>query len=125
MIIGMNKQLFKQLCLNYNKPADIELHKLWDEELEQYDPEEIERAIRNIMAKDKYFPNLSRVIEEIKKIGFKEISEEKMGERFKKINVIPEWYGKEIKNQEIDRETLDTFDDFQDFLKDFRNEENY
>ena len=35
---------------------------------------------------------------------------------------VPSWLKKEIENQEIDDETEQTFDDFNSFLENFRNE---
>lgn len=98
----MNRKLFKQLCMCFNKQPNEELYELWNDNLINYEPLYIETAIQRIMLNDKFFPTLSRVIEEI--------------------NGTPKWYGKEIKNQEIDQETQNEFNEFQDFIRDFRNE---
>jgi hypothetical protein len=65
-ITGMNKKLFISLCMNYNKEADARLYELWEESLKDYDPYVIEKAVSNIMKKDKFMPNLNRILEEIK-----------------------------------------------------------
>ena len=41
----------------------------------------------------------------------------------KKINTTS-WLKQEIKNEPIDKETEEVFNDFQDFIKDFRGEKN-
>lgn len=118
----MNKELFKQLCLNFNKESNKELHKLWDKELQDYDPIYVEQAVKNIIAKDRFFPTLARIVEEIKNLPCIEISEEEKIKRMKKLKIVPEWAGKEIVNEPIDEETEKIFDDFQEFLEDFRKE---
>lgn len=65
-ITGMNKKLFISLCMNYNKEADARLYELWEESLKDYDPYVVEKAVSNIMKKDKFMPNLNRILEEIK-----------------------------------------------------------
>ena len=62
----MNKKLFISLCMNYNKEADARLYELWEESLKDYDPYVVEKAVSNIMKKDKFMPNLNRILEEIK-----------------------------------------------------------
>lgn len=39
-----------------------------------------------------------------------------------KTKVVPTWLNQEIENQEIDEETKTTFDDFQKFIKEIRND---
>lgn len=41
-----------------------------------------------------------------------------------KKSTIPEWLNRKIVNQPIDEETEKVFNDFQDFIKDFRGEKN-
>ena len=119
MIIGMNKKLFKQLCMNYNKEADKELYELWEYNLRPYDEEELKKAFGIIMVQDKYFPNLNRVLEVVKDV----VNRETFDDRYKleKLDRIkPEWYGKEIKNEPIDEETKKEFEDFNKFIEEFR-----
>lgn len=112
----MNKTLFKQLCMNYNKQPDKELYELWEYNLRPYDEEEIQQAINIITTNDKYFPTLNRLLEVVKDIVLKEtfIKDESKYKNTK-------WYGKEIINQPIDEETQKEFDDFNNFIKEFRN----
>lgn len=123
MTIGMFdefKRLFKKLCLNYNKELDKELCESWYEELEEIDIKIIEMAFRNIRRNENYFPRLSRVFEEIKRIPIKEITDEEKIQKMNRLGINPEWLDKEISNQSIDKETEELFEDFKTFLKDFR-----
>ena len=91
MIIGMNKQLFKTLCMNYNREADKDLYELWEHNLRCYDEEEIKQAINIIISKDKYFPMLNRILEVVKDV----VNKEPLDDRYKieKLNKIkPKWY---------------------------------
>lgn len=87
----MNKNLFRMLCANYGKEANIELHKLWNEELKDFDTYYVEVAIKNIIANDRYFPTLSRIIEELKNLPPMEIPQEEKIKRMKEKGVIPSW----------------------------------
>lgn len=87
----MNKDLFKMLCANYGKDANVDLHKLWNEELKDFDPYYVEVAIKNIIANDRYFPTLSRIIEELRNLPAMEIPEEEKIKRMKEKGVIPSW----------------------------------
>ena len=123
MIIGMNKRLFKQLCMNYNKEADKELYELWEYNLRCYDEEELAKAINIIIANDKYFPTLSRILEVVKDIVNKEnieYDEKYMKEKMINSGVIPDWLDKPIINKPIDDETKETYEDFKSFLEEFR-----
>ena len=116
MIFGMNKKLFKQLCMNYNREADKELYELWEYSLRPYDDEEMQKAVSIIISQDKYFPTLNRVLEVIKNIVSKEVF---VKDTTKYKNA--EWYGKEIVNQEIDEECENEFNGFLKTLEEFRN----
>ena len=87
----MNKNLFRMLCANYGKEANIELHKLWNDELKDFDTYYVEVAIKNIIANDRYFPTLSRIIEELKNLPPMEIPQEEKIKRMKEKGVIPSW----------------------------------
>ena len=121
MIFGMNKQLFKQLCMNFNKEADKDLYELWEHNLRPYDEDEIQKAINVIIAKDKFFPTFSRFLEVVKDIVSKEEfdSEKSVREKMKRLNIHPDWLDKEIVNEPIDEETEDVFNDFNNFIKEF------
>lgn len=93
-IFGMNKKIFKQLCMNYNKEADKELYELWEYNLRCYDEDEIQKAINIIISNDKYFPTLNRILEVAKNVVAKEIF---VKDETKYKNT--EWYGKEIINE--------------------------
>lgn len=112
----MNKDLFKMLCANYGKEPNKELHILWNEELQNYDPYYVEVAIKNIIAKDKFFPTLSRIVEELRNLPPMEIPEEEKIKRFKS-KVMPSWFNKEIEYQEGEEDI-----DFINFIEEFRNE---
>ena len=123
MIIGMNKKLFKQLCMNYNKEADKELYELWEYNLRCYDEEELSKAINIIIANDKYFPTLNRILEVVKDIVNKEsieYDEKYMKEKMINSGVVPEWFNKDIANQEIDKQTKKEYDEFMGFIEVFR-----
>lgn len=121
----MNKQLFKQLCMNYNKEADKDLYELWEYNLRPYDEDEIQKAISVIIAKDKFFPTFSRFLEVVKEVVSKEEfdSEKSVREKMKRLNIKPDWLNnKEITNEPVDKETEEIFEDFNNFIKEFRNE---
>lgn len=125
MIFGMNKNIFKLLCMNYNREADKNLYQLWLYNLRCYDEEEVKKAANIIISQDKFFPTLSRMLEVLKDIVKKEDFEDYNSERTvrKKLETLsfkPEWYGKEIKNQEIDESTQREIEDFNNFIKEFR-----
>ena len=84
----MNKKLFISLCMNYNKEADARLYELWEESLKDYDPYVVEKAISNIMLKDKFMPNLNRILEEIKNTKV-EYTEEMKLKRWKEQGIEP------------------------------------
>lgn len=116
----MNKKLFVKLCFNYGKEPNEELYDLWNEELVEISPNIIEQALKNIISQDRFFPNLSRIFEEIKRIPMKEITDEEKIQKMNRLGINPEWLDKEIVNQPIDKETEELFEDFKTFLKDFR-----
>lgn len=123
----MNKKIFKQLCMNYNRDADKDLYELWEYNLRCYDEDEMQKAINIIIAQDKYFPALSRVLEVVKDVVSKENidfnNEDYIKEKMKKYNIKPNWLDKEITNQEIDEETEKEFEDFNKFIEEFRKDE--
>lgn len=97
----MNKKDFAMLCINYGKEPNEELYELWKTNLKDYEDAEIKKAINTIIANDKYFPTFNRIISILKKVE-------------------PEWINKNT-FEEIDEETKAVFDDFQQFLEEFRN----
>lgn len=114
----MNKSLFKQLCMNYNKEADKELYELWEYNLRLYDEKEIQKAINIIISNDKYFPNLNRMLEVVKEVVKNDkviYDKEYKVNRMKKLNIIPEWYNKKIKENKI---IVDN--NFKNFIEEFR-----
>lgn len=115
----MNKELFRMLCANYGKDANIELHKLWDEELKDYDEYYLEMAIKSIIATDKYFPTLSKIIEAITSLPANEIPKEIKLSRMK---IKPQWVNKKVINEEITEEDEENFGDFQKYIQEFRGE---
>ncbi len=94
----MNKKIFKMLCINFNKDANKETYSLWEEELKKYDPIYVDKALHTIIKNDKYFPTLARIIDVIK----------------------IEMLSTETENEIIDEETQKEFDEFQEFIKAFR-----
>lgn len=115
----MKIELFKKLCANFNKEPNEDLYLLWNEEFKDYDPYYLELAVLSIIRNDTYFPTISRVLEVLKNISI-EIPEEEKERRMKEKGIEPEWLNKEIVNQPIDEETKKEYDDFQKFLKEFR-----
>jgi hypothetical protein len=111
----MNKKLFKQLCMNFNKDADKELYELWNYNLRCYNEDEMQKAVSVIISQDKYFPTLKRILEVVKDIILKE-SFLKDKTKYKNTN----WYNKEIINEPIDKETQKYFEDFNNFIEEFR-----
>lgn len=87
----MNKKDFVKLCMNYDKEPNEELYELWKEELKDYDTYYVEIAIKNITKEDKFFPNLNRILEEIKKLQSLEIPTYEKIKRMKEKGVIPSW----------------------------------
>lgn len=118
----MKIDLFRQLCMNFNREPSEDLYKIWNEELDDFDELHVEQAVKNIMLKDKFFPTLSRIIEEIKILPPIELSDEIKRKRMEERGIIPQWLRGEVVNQQIDKETEDLFEDFNNFIEEFRNE---
>lgn len=119
----MNKKDFAKLCFNYNKEPNEDLYELWDQNLRCYDEEELSKTINIIIANDKYFPTLSKVLEVVKDIVNKEnieYDEKYMKEKMINSGIIPEWFNKDITNQEIDEQTKKEYDEFMGFIEVFR-----
>lgn len=118
----MNKKDFVKLCFNYNKEPNEDLYELWEHSLRCYDEEEIKEAINIIISQDKFFPTFSRVLEVVKKVvNNEELNcEDNVRKNMSRLNIHPEWLDKDIINQPIDEETQNEFDDFQNFLREFR-----
>lgn len=114
----MNKKDFAMLCINYGKEPNEDLFELWKYNLRPYDEEEIKKTFNIIMAQDKFFPTLNRIIEVVKDLVSKE-------ETIKIIKIKPERYFNETTNLEIDEETENIYNDFQNFIKEFREEYFY
>ena len=117
----MNKELFKQLCLNFNKEPNKDLFELWNNEFEVFG-DMVDTAIKNIMKKDKFMPNLNRVYEELRSIEYEYITDEKKIKKWVQNGVKPCWYGEEIINKELDDVDKKEFDDFINFIEEFRDE---
>lgn len=122
----MKIDLFKKLCANFNREPSEDLYLLWNEELRIYDDEEIEKTLKIIMSNDNFFPTLSRFKEVMKEVLNNELdtfdSEKNVREKMKRLNIHPSWLDQEIVNEPIDEETQETFEDFNSFLMEFRNE---
>lgn len=121
----MNKKIFKQLCMNYNRDADKDLYEMWEYNLRCYDEDEMQKAINIIIAQDKFFPTLSRVLEVVKDVVKKEDvskNEDAIIEKAKRLNINLQWYNEDIEDEPIDDETKKTFEDFNKFIEEFRNE---
>ena len=115
----MNEKIFVRLCLNYGKEPNKELYEFWKEELEVFSNKEIELAFNNIMKIDKYFPTLSRIYEELRKIPIEEIIEEEKKKKMK-YSVYKKWkhpYTKE--NEEIYEKVVS---EFNKVLEEFRKD---
>lgn len=118
MSFGMNKNLFKQLCMNFNKDADKELYNMWEYNLRCFDEEEIKKAISIIISQDKYFPTFSRLLEVIKGIVNKEqlnINENTKREKMVTLKVVPKWLNENIETKEIEED-----EEFNKFINEFR-----
>jgi len=87
----MNKKDFAKLCMNYDKEPNEELYELWNDALKDYDTYYVKVAIKNIIANDRYFPTLSKVLEEIKNLPVMEIPVKEKIKRMKEKGVIPSW----------------------------------
>ena len=118
----MNKETFKKLCMNFGKDANKELYELWNEQLEDYDPYFVDIAISNIIRNDKYFPTISRVIDELRNIPFEEIPIEEKKRRMKAKGIEPEWLDKVFEDEEPDDDTIREFEEFKSFIEDLRND---
>ena len=119
----MNKKDFAKLCFNFNKEPNEDLYELWEYNLRCYDEEELSKAINIIITNDKYFPTLSRVLEVVREIVSKDntiYDDEHKKDKMLKSGIVPKWLDKEIKNQPIDEETQQEFDNFNKFIEEFR-----
>lgn len=116
----MRIELFKQLCANFNKEPNEDLYLLWNEQLEDYDPYYLEIAIGNIIRNDNFFPTISRVLEELKRIPLEEIPTSEKIRRMKERGIEPEWLDKVFEEEMLDEEDEGTFNDFQNFIQEFR-----
>ena len=103
----MNKKQFAMLCMNYGKEPNEELFNIWNEDLKQYDEKDIEKALNNIIKKEKYMPNLAKIKNELKNV-------------IKQNNGGIDWLDNEIQAEELDEETQKIFDDFNKFIEEFR-----
>ena len=115
----MNKNLFKQLCINYNKEADKDLYNLWEHNLRCYDENEVQKAINIIISQDKYFPTFSRMLEAVKSVVEKQIlniDENYKREKMINLKIKPQWFDKNIVAEPIEPD-----EEFQNFIKKFRN----
>jgi hypothetical protein len=99
MIFGMNKKLYKMLCLNFNKELDKDMYEFLSEELIDYDPYYVEQAIKKIIREDRFFPNISRILDVIKSIPTHYFSEEEKIQRWSEHNIRPKWLDKELANE--------------------------
>ena len=95
----MNEKIFVRLCLNYGKEPNKELYEFWKEELDVFNNKEIELTFNNIMKIDKYFPTLSRIYEELRKIPIEEITEEEKKKKMK-YSVYEKWENPILKEVE-------------------------
>lgn len=121
----MNKKDFAKLCFNYNKEPNEDLYELWEYNLRCYDEDEMQKAINIIIAQDKFFPTLSRVLEVVKDVVRKEDvfkNEDAIIEKAKRLNINLKWYNEDIESEPVDEETKKTFEDFKKFIEEFRNE---
>lgn len=67
----MNKKEFmeitKLLEINYSKQLDVKILDIWYEELKEYPKERYEFSIKQIIKKETFMPNLSKVFDYITK----------------------------------------------------------
>ena len=117
----MKIDLFRRICMNFNKEPNEELYLLWNDELEDYDPIYVEEAIKEILSTDRYFPTIARVVEVLKKIKPREFTKEEKTKRMEQRGIIPSWLYQDIQNEPIDEETLKTREELDSVLEDFRN----
>ena len=118
----MRIELFRQICMNFNREPSEDVYRLWNEELINYDDLYVEQAFKNILKNEKYFPTLSRVIEEITNLPSIEITEDTKKKRMEKRGIIPQWLRGEVINERMGISDYKTFEDFNDFIEEFRNE---
>ena len=117
----MNKKMFVQLCINFNKEPNEMLYDLWKEELDGYDVRYINKAIKKIILEDRYMPNLNRVIEVLNNLEYIYITEEEKLLKMSEIGVKPDWVDKKIINEPIDEETKKEFEVFKTFIEELEN----
>ena len=115
----MKVELFKKLCANFNREPSEDLYKLWNEELEGLDDYYLDLAIKNIIRTYNYFPKLSDLYNECLKVPNVEIPTEIKTKRMERVR--PLWTSYEVRNKPIDKETQQQFDDFQEWLVEFKN----
>ena len=121
----MNKKDFAKLCFNYGREPNEDLYELWEDNLRCYDEDEIKKTINTIISQDKYFPTLSRVLEVVKDVVKKEDvskNEDAIIEKAKRLNINLHWYNEDVESEPIDDDTKKIFEDFNNFIKEFRDE---
>lgn len=118
----MRIELFKKLCMNFNKEPNEDLYLLFDEQFGEYDPYYFEQAIAYIIKNDNYFPTVARVLEVLKELPSEEIPTEEKKRRMKQMGVSPAWLDMVFEDEtELDEEESE---DFKNFLESFRRGNN-
>lgn len=59
-------ELTKLLEVNYSKQLDIKILDIWYEELKEYPKERYEYAVKEIIKKENFMPNLAKIFDYIK-----------------------------------------------------------
>ena len=106
MISGMNKKLYKMLCVNFNKEPDKDMYELLEETLYGYDDYLIKDTIDYIIKNDKYMPNIARIIEVLKSMPNERLTDKQKIKRWEEKGIHPNWLDIEIKREPISDEDL-------------------
>lgn len=113
----MDRKFFKMLCDNFGKTLNADLYELFDNELKDYDPILVERAVKKILDENKFFPTLSDIKNIIKDLPELKISDEEKIKRWNSKGIQPSWLNEE---QEIEEITEEELEELKDLLKDFK-----
>ena len=103
----MNKKLYKLLCTNYNKKLDKEMYEIYEETLREYQDYMVNDAIKYIIQHDKFMPTVARIIEVIKELPNREITEKEKRDQWEKKNIIPKWLDEYLTYEKLEPEEIE------------------
>ena len=102
----MNRRMYSVLCDNFNKQKSEDHYELLKENLKNYDPVYLERAINKIVSEDKFFPSVARLKEVVEMVSSEPLTKEEKLKRWEKEGIVPECISKEPQEEQIQDEEL-------------------